>query len=182
MLGMRRPPLAPNPAPMKPDRTGPRAGNIGYAVGFFGGRTLVPRSGASAVPAMRPAARGHRMPGSRRPRSSAPKGRRRARGGYYPAVAGGPNTEREVALHAQVDRFAGAAPLPLRAGLPVRAIDVQRRRARIIGRRTGRRRRRERSRRPGGSLRQAGSFCRYAKRAPEQQPLLPWPRVRRAGS
>ena len=39
---------------------------------------------------------------------------------------------------------------------PVRAIDVHRRRARVIGRRTGRRQRRERSRRPGGSLRRAG--------------------------
>jgi hypothetical protein len=66
--------------------------------------------------------------------------------------------------------------LPLFAELPAPAS------VRVIGRRPRSRQRREPSRRPGGSPRQAGSFCRSARRAPEEQPLLPWPRVRQAGS
>ena len=43
-------------------------------------------------------------------------------------------------LDGQVTGRPGAAPLRLRAGLPVRAIDVYGRRARVMGRRTGSRR------------------------------------------
>jgi len=52
----------------------------------------------------------------------------------------------------------------------------------VSRRRTSMRQRRKPSRRPGGSLRHAGTFFRSAGRAREEQPLRPWPRVRRAES
>jgi hypothetical protein len=78
MFDMRRLTRA-KPGAHEVDRTGPGAGNIGYVVGFCGGRTLVPRSGASAMPGIETRCPGPQNARIWPSRSSAPKGRRRAR-------------------------------------------------------------------------------------------------------